>query len=156
MKKILTLLFLSIGIFTLADLVSASTVEDLQPASTITYSDNLTVNGTGRFDSAYIGKQGVGGVTFFNGTIINNTTTKSGAGISVTFGDNVRIDGYLHGGPSLGYNDNVAIKIGDNMYPGIDAKNDIGKSTHRFRDAYFSGNVTVGNLLGNDIIHTNK
>ncbi len=44
-----------------------------------------------------IGDQGVGGVTQFNGTIINNTTT-NGLGNPVTFGDDVRIDGKLSRG----------------------------------------------------------
>lgn len=133
----------------------ASSADELQPASAITYNDELVVNNTARFDSIYVGKQGVGGVTFFNGTIINNTTdVDTGADMPVTFGDNVRVDGYLFGGPSLGYaNDNRALKIGDNVYPGLDNRNDFGKATHRWRDAYFAGNVTVGNLLGSGIIH---
>lgn len=136
----------------------ANDVETLQPAFAITYNDELVVNNTARFDSIYVGKQGVGGVTFFNGTIINNTTNvDTGADMPVTFGDNVRIDGYLFGGHSLGYaDDNKALKIGDNVYPGLDNMNDFGKSTHRWRNAHFAGDVTVGNLLGSGVIHTNN
>lgn len=157
--NLLICLLLFLGIFVFTNYSSASTIDILQPASpaggpaqAITYNEDLTVNGTGRFDSIYIGKQGVGGVTFFNGTIINDTTNEDGVPNSVTFGDNVRIDGYLHGGPSLGYEDERAIKIGDHIYPGLDNANDFGKATHRFKDAYFAGNVTVGNLLGSGIV----
>lgn len=45
-----------------------------------------------------IGQQGHGGVTFFNGTIVNDTTT-DGVQNPVTFGDDVRIDGKLMRGP---------------------------------------------------------
>jgi len=64
-------------------------------------------------DSLTVGKQGVGGVTFFNGTIINNTTT-NGANNPVTFGDNVRIDGYVYRGATAGTGDNKPFKINDN------------------------------------------
>ncbi len=142
------------SVFLLSKPVLADDVKILQPASIVNYNDELVVNNTARFDSIYVGKQGAGGVTFFNGTIINNTTNvDTGADMPVTFGDNVRIDGYLFGGPSLGYSDERALKIGDHIYPGLDASNDIGKDTYRFRDGYFSGNLTVGNLLGSDIVH---
>lgn len=45
-----------------------------------------------------IGDQGVGGVTQFNGTIINDTTT-SGRDNPVTIGDNLRVDGKISRGP---------------------------------------------------------
>src|SRR3989339_1004745 len=40
---------------------------------------------TAHFPDVHIGEQGVGGVTFFNGTIINKTTNSNG-GSTVTFG----------------------------------------------------------------------
>ncbi|GAG87515.1 unnamed protein product [marine sediment metagenome] len=64
--KITTILTILFGLFLLTGAVSASDADILQPASTITYNEDLTVNGTGRFDSIYIGETGVGGVTFFN------------------------------------------------------------------------------------------
>lgn len=63
--------------------------------------DFFNVDGTMLMDSVKIGRQGEGGVTFFNGTIVNSTTS-SGADNPVTFGDNVRIDGRIHRGLTSG------------------------------------------------------
>lgn len=62
-----------------------------------------------------IGQQGTGGVTFFNGTIVNETTTDSGDGIPVTFGDDVRIDGQLWRGETAGSGDSMPVKINDDL-----------------------------------------
>jgi len=48
--------------------------------------------GTAEFDSIKIGQQGIGGVTYFNGSIVNNTSS-GGVLNPVTFGDDIRIDG---------------------------------------------------------------
>ena len=99
-QKVSTLLGISLGVCVVVGLASAASTSDLQPAATITYNEELVVNNTGRFDSIYIGKQGTGGVTFFNGTIINSTTSSDGAagaevGNPITIGDDVRIDGAI-------------------------------------------------------------
>jgi len=60
-----------------------------------------------------IGQQGSGGVTFFNGTIVNQTTT-DGADNPVTFGDNVRIDGAIQRGTNLS-TDTWNVKIADGV-----------------------------------------
>ncbi len=62
-----------------------------------------------------IGQQGTGGVTFFNGTIVNETTTDEGAGIPVTFGDDVRIDGQIWRGEAAGSGDGMPVKIDDDL-----------------------------------------
>jgi hypothetical protein len=49
----------------------------------------------------YVGQQGSGGVTYFNGTIINDTSTELGDN-PVTFGDEVRIDGRVFRGSKQG------------------------------------------------------
>lgn len=67
----------------------------------------------GVFDSLTVGKQGTGGVTFFNGTIIN-ATTENGADNPVTFGDNVRIDGRIFRGNTQGTGDSQPFIIDDN------------------------------------------
>jgi hypothetical protein len=95
------------GLFIFASQTLASSAELLQPAQTITYNEELVVNDTARFDSVYIGKQDVGGVTFFNGTIVNNTTTDD-VDNPVTFGDNVRIDGILFRSDKEGSGYNMA------------------------------------------------
>lgn len=62
-----------------------------------------------------VGAQGEGGVTFFNGTIINETTGEGGANNPVTFGDNVRIDGRVYRGATAGTSDALPFIVNDNM-----------------------------------------
>jgi len=62
-----------------------------------------------------IGAQGEGGVTFFNGTIINETTGDNDADNPVTFGDNVRIDGRVYRGATAGTSDTLPFIVNDNM-----------------------------------------
>lgn len=133
------------GVLGLASVASASTATIIQPASVITYNEEVVVNDTIRVDSAYIGKQGTGGVTFFNGTILNNTTdVDTGAEMPVTFGDNVRIDGEIYRTEKGGDN---PIKISDHVIPTMTNINDFGSSTNRWKDAYFSGNINVGGTV---------
>lgn len=118
----------------------ASDTDMLQPASTITYNEDLTVNGTGRFNSVQIGAEGVGGVTYFNGTIVNVGET-----VPVTFGDDVRIDGEIWRGTSKGVGDGMPIKVSDTMVPTLDDINDLGWPQQRWQNIYYSQN-----LLGNN------
>lgn len=62
-----------------------------------------------------VGSQGTGGVTYFNGTIINNTTGTGGIDNPVTFGDNVRIDGRIYRGATAGTSDAWPFIVNDNM-----------------------------------------
>ncbi len=126
MKKLAFVIAVTLGLLATIGSASAatlsgidqatSTISQLQPASSITYNEELVVNNTGRFNSVYIGKQGTGGVTFFNGTIVNSTTN-DGVDNPVTFGDNVRIDGRvfrgLNYGPGLG--DDMPFIINDDV-----------------------------------------
>ena len=117
MKKLLTMSLALVGTLALVGVASAATPADtLQPATTITYNEELVVNDTIRVDSAYIGKQGTGGVTFFNGTIVNSTTGDDDADNPVTFGDNVRIDGRVYRGETAGTSagDSLPFIINDN------------------------------------------
>ncbi|MBU1074628.1 hypothetical protein KJ705_00940 [Patescibacteria group bacterium] len=61
-----------------------------------------------------VGEQGVGGVTFFNGTIINATST-DGFENPITFGDDVRIDGRVYRGIIPGTSDDKPFVINDNV-----------------------------------------
>ncbi len=79
------------------------------PASNNT---SLLNQGTVEVDSLKVGKQGSGGVTFFNGSIINNTTN-NGAGVPITFADDVRIDGRTWRGETRGPGDNKPFVIED-------------------------------------------
>lgn len=65
------------------------------------------------FDSISVGRQGVGGVTFFNGSIINTTTGNGGVDNPVTFADNVRIDGRVFRGATQGPSDGMDFIIDD-------------------------------------------
>lgn len=63
----------------------------------------------------YIGQQGTGGVTYFNGTIANLTTNSAGAGNPVTVGDDLRVDGKIWRGENPGTADSMPVKIDDNL-----------------------------------------
>lgn len=109
MKKktigIITVSFL--GFILIAGMAYADqTIQGTLMTDVLKVSTQSEVTGTGIFDSIKIGKQGTGGVTFFNGSIINNTTT-DGVDNPVTFADNVRIDGRIqrgHNKPTDGWN----------------------------------------------------
>ena len=97
--------------------------------------DFFDLDGTMIFDSIKVGAQGVGGVTFFNGTIINNTTT-AGADNPVTFGDNVRIDGRIYRGATAGTTDTLPVQVNDNME--------------------VAGSLSIGSLSTSNVITTNN
>ncbi len=89
------------GAFAVGGVLAATSVgaaTSLSDAASL--SQNNTFTGVvNQFPSIKIGSQGVGGVTFFNGTIINVTTDEGGLENPVTFGDDVRIDGRIMRGP---------------------------------------------------------
>lgn len=99
MKKLAFFLGLAIAIFVSAQMAHATQVID----------DTLQVN------SLKVGQQGMGGVTFFNGTIVNETTGDNDADNPVTFGDNVRIDGRVYRGATPGTSDSLPFIINDNV-----------------------------------------
>jgi len=98
--------------------------------------DAFDVKGTMLFDSIKVGRQGTGGVTFFNGTIINSTTGTGGADLPVTFGDNVRIDGRVYRGANAGTSDSQPFIVNDNMQ--------------------VVGSLTVGSLSGSGIVSSDN
>lgn len=115
-------LFILAG-FLVCGVALASSASDLQPAATVTYSEPVQINSSLRAEEpsyfpkgVHIGQQGTGGVTFFNGTIVNATTGTGNAGIPVTFGDDVRIDGALWRGTTQGPGDDMPVKVMDDMY----------------------------------------
>jgi hypothetical protein len=77
--------------------------------------DIFDLDGTFKVDSLRVGQQSIGGVTFFNGTIVNSTTDSTGADNPVTFGDNVRIDGRVYRGAIAGTSDTMPFIVNDNM-----------------------------------------
>lgn len=66
----------------------------------------------GEFKSLKVGSQGLGGVTFFNGTIVNSTTGDDNSDNPVTFGDDVRIDGAIKRGPD---SEDMPVKFADDV-----------------------------------------
>ncbi|MBU1177820.1 hypothetical protein KJ903_01225 [Patescibacteria group bacterium] len=151
--------------------VSASTADSLQPAS---------AGGVGQFDSLRVGSQGTGGVTYFNGTIINSTTGSGGSGVPVTFGDDVRIDGGITRG-AAGLGDDKPVKIADNatfygeiwagpnkgnaidgqslviadsMRPKMNVTNDNGSASYRWRSFYSQDGNFSGTVTTKDLTAT--
>ena len=116
--KLFGILLVVFGVFIALGSVSASHADLLQPAETVTYEEDVTVNGTLRTNSAYVGSTaaGVGGVTFFNGTIVNASVNEEGEDVlPVTFGDDVRIDGTIYRGETAGPGDNSPLKVNDDV-----------------------------------------
>jgi len=116
MKKFLTTISVALASTALcASIVYAASLHNVTGTLGGVEGDLFELDGAMIFDSIRVGAQGVGGVTFFNGTIINETTTSSGADIPVTFGDNVRIDGTLYRGTTAGPGDDFPIKLNDDI-----------------------------------------
>ena len=113
-------------------IVSAATQHNVTSTLGGVSGDYFEVDGAIFVDSLKVGEQGVGGVTFFNGTIINQTTdATTGEDKPVTFGDNVRIDGRVFRGAVAGTTDAMPFIVNDNMEV-------IGSITA-------SGGMTIGN-----------
>lgn len=148
---VLSLSLALLGALALTSSVSAASTTDLQPASVITYNEELVVNHTGRFNSVYIGKQGVGGVTFFNGTIVNSTTGTGGSNNPVTFGDDVRIDGQIYRTEVGGSNN---LKLADSIQPQTNNTYSLGTSALKMKDGYFAGTLTTGTLAASALSGT--
>lgn len=168
LTKIIGISFAVLGALALASATFASPTlaeqapaESLQPASS---------GGVGQFDSLRVGSQGTGGVTYFNGSIVNSTTGDSGSDNPVAFGDNVRIDGYLQrgtgrtndgmpvwvgddarfdgvmwGGPKKGNTaDGQSLVMADAVRPAMDDTNDFGSAGYRWKNGYFTRNLSAG------------
>jgi len=148
--KVLGTLVFVFGItLAVVGVASASQADTLQPASVITYDEEVVVNDTIRVDSAYIGQQDVGGVTFFNGTIVNSTTGTDDADNPVTFGDDVRIDGQIYRTEVGGDN---PLKLADSIRPQTTNVYDLGTTDLQMKDGYFAGTVNVGALGGTGVV----
>lgn len=130
-----------LGLFALTGITHASTAEIIQPAS-IVYNENLTIHGQIQAASLQVGQEGIGGVTYFNGTIVN-----VGENVPVTIGDDLRVDGLIWRGPSLGQADGQALKFGDSLRPLDTNAFNLGFPNKRWKDLYLAGL-----LYGEDII----
>lgn len=117
---------------------------DLQPAEKI-IDEKLIVNGSGYFNSINIGTPAEGGVTYFNGTIVN-----IGVDTPVTFGDDIRIDGALWRGKNSGSGDSMPLKINDDVWVMGNLNADSITSQGDFTvnsDTVLSGDVRIGGQL---------
>ncbi|MDP3965047.1 MAG: hypothetical protein Q8Q20_05355 [bacterium] len=135
-------LVVAIATITTTAVVSAAVRHDITGRLGGNVDDFFDLNGTLSVDSLYVGGQGVGGVTFFNGTIVNSTThTTTGLDNPVTFGDNVRIDGTIFRGDTEGPGDVFPIKLNDdvNIYGTLN----VSRATTIEGAATLNGDVTV-------------
>ena len=133
---------------TTAGYVSASTGDALQPAK------NVGSANIGTFDSIRIGNPETGGVTYFNGSIVN-----IGEDTPVTFGDDVRIDGAIWRGvksdagttPVMIY-DNLSVN-GDITVTNLNASTiDASDGISTMDTIYALGNITSSNTVkGQDL-----
>ncbi len=122
MRKMICASVLCLGIFALVGIASASTADVLQPASATTNMESLRV-----------GVAGQGGVTFFNGTVLNEGDDP------FTVGDDVRIDGGIWRGSSY---DNQAVQIFDDLL--VD------------RNLNVTGDISVEAVNANYMVDTHK
>jgi hypothetical protein len=113
-KSIMTTMVIIVSTLFTVGIVYAATTRNITSTLGGVSGDTFDLDGTMVLDSLKVGAQGVGGVTFFNGTIVNNTTT-SGSDNPVTFGDNVRIDGRVYRGSKAGTSDSMPFIVNDNL-----------------------------------------
>lgn len=125
MLKYLGAFLFVFGVFAVVGSVSAADADLVQPAEVAVFNEEVQVNGTlqvaepGYFPSVHIGstEAGVGGVTYFNGTIVNASVNDEGEDvIPVTFGDDVRIDGSIWRGAESGPGDDMPVRVMDDVY----------------------------------------
>lgn len=96
MKKLIAT-FVFLGAFAWAGAAGATTAEVLQPTS----------DGVMRVSSLHVGEEGIGGVTYFNGSIVN-----IGEDIPVTIADDLRVDGAITRGDG---EDAMPVKVADDI-----------------------------------------
>lgn len=137
----------------------ATDVNELQPAvpgELVIYNEAIHINGPNTLyvggpayfpAGIHVGANTTGGVTYFNGTIVNNTShTYDGVGIPVTIGDDLRVDGEIWRGTSKGTSDNMPVKFSDSVVPTLTGVNTLGDS-----DLHWS-EVWTDKLQGENVI----
>ena len=125
------MLGIMLGVLLFAGGAFAADANMLQPASDIVYNENVDINGSLDTDSLRVGTPGLGGVTFFNGTVLNEGVDP------FTVGDDMRVDGEIYRIQKGGDN---PIKISDHMIPTLTNVNNLGTNSNRW-----------GEIWGNDI-----
>lgn len=163
--KFLGMLSVVFGVFLIVGSVSAAEADSLQPAATVEYSEpvsmqsTLTVAKPGYFTQGiHIGsaEAGAGGVTYFNGTIVNASVNEDDEDvIPVTFGDDVRIDGRVWRGETAGAGEGMPFIINDDVeIAGTLEFNNTnnsfipgGASSGEFTNIITEGSVEIGGQL---------
>ncbi|MFH1207726.1 MAG: hypothetical protein V1668_03915 [Patescibacteria group bacterium] len=97
------------------------------------------------YDTLTIGRQGTGGVTYFNGTMKNNTTGANNADNPVTIGDNVRIDGRVYRGATAGTGDSLPFIVNDNLE--VAGSSTVNGNESVVGTSTIAGNASVGGNL---------
>ncbi len=158
-KSIVLGLGIIFGVFLVLGSVSASEDNVLQPAEALgpTYS------------SIYASDLKVRGVSYLNGTIINDqsatetdpTRTRVG-NFPVTIGDDLRVNGRIDrlglGGDPVIIADNLrvdgeisrgygAVKFADSIQPSVNGAYDLGTDSNRWRNGYFTGTVKTNKAI---------
>ncbi|MFC1618169.1 hypothetical protein ACFL2B_02720, partial [Patescibacteria group bacterium] len=100
------------GFFAYSEATAATSLAD---AASLSQNNTFTNTVNGFTKGITIGVQGSGGVTFFNGTMINDTKDEDGNGIPLTAGDDFRIDGEIWRGVNSGTEDDMPVKINDDL-----------------------------------------
>lgn len=90
--------------------------------------------------SLKVGEQGVGGVTFFNGSVINSTVDTYGNDLPVTISDNLRVDGAIQRGTNQS-GDQWGVKIDDGLRVYGDAY--FERDLNSLGSSHISGNFRV-------------
>lgn len=132
-KELLIIIAAAFGIFLVAGLASASNAETLQPSEDGLQPAEQTTN----FESIRVGVAGQGGVTFFNGSVLNEEGP-------YVIADDLRVDGAIWRGPSKGTGDNQPLKIADTLMPALDNVNDIGMGDNQWRNIYYRDTLQGG------------
>ncbi len=114
----------SVALFATAGIVVAASTRDVTGILGGKAGGYFDINGTLLVDSLKVGAQGVGGVMYMNGAIVNNTAGSKKTGNPVTIGDDLRVDGTIFRGGTQGPGDNLPLKLKD--------------------DAILYGNLTMG------------
>jgi len=96
MKKLIAICSLA-AVMAFAGAAYASTAEALQPVA----------DGVLRVSSLHVGEEEIGGVTYFNGSIVN-----IGEDVPVTIADDLRVDGAITRGDG---EDNMPVKVADDI-----------------------------------------
>ena len=114
-KSLIVFMVIIASIAMTAGIVNAATERNITSRLGGVTGDIFDLDGTLSVSALKVGAQSVGGVTYFNGTVINSTTSSTGADNPVTFGDNVRIDGRVYRGSVAGTSDTLPFIVNDNM-----------------------------------------